>query len=1232
MNKRLFISVLFLLSSFFVFSQGWMGALKIESSNWIDETTLVTDYNSNVYAGIRFKTDCIIQDTIVIPAMGVSDAIIVKYNESGHLIFVKHLKSTVDVVLSRMVVDKDNNYIYVTGGFSDTLFLDTDTLIGTGDGKVDGFLMKMKFDGTVVWLERFCWGPNVDRGVDINIDDDDNVILTGMFKDSTYIGDNLGVNTDSYYWNGYKNLFYAKYDTNGHKIFSKVIVSTNNTDFINSVAISGNRYYFAGYFKNQITISGTNYLSAGGFDYLLFSTDYYGNVQFVKNFGGTADDRFNDLTIKDGCIYGVGSAASSSISVDGQTFGSHGGDDITVMKFDSTGLLKWVYITGNSLSDYASSVSATDSGLIVSGQFTDDVDFGGTVYHGESGDAFVISIDTSGIIKKFAQAYGNGTDRARRNSVDLYSLNNNRFILGDFLSDTLFIGNDSLINTYSNKVVFLAEYGCPKTNIEFITLSDIACYGDSTASIVANPLVGVSPFSYQWNTGSTSDTLTNLPSGWYKVTVTDANGCLQIDSVFVNQPAKLSAVLEVNNESCNGGDGHIDLTVSGGTPQYYYSWSTGDTTEDLNNLTNGNYLVTITDVNGCTLIDSAVVNPYDTISLVANISNESCNGADGKISVSVNGGQSPYTFNWSNGDISNVADSLTAGTYYVTVSDFNGCSRIDSFIVEPYDTMEVVFNIENETCTGNDGKITIAVNGGQSPYTYIWSNGDNTSQITDLQAGVYSVTVTDANGCSVVDSAQVMPFVDMQAAFSINNETCEGNDGVITAIVTGGTPPYSYVWANGDSTNQADSLAPGYYAVTITDHNGCQFVDSAQVLAYEPIVTYLNVTNETCNGNDGKINLVVTGGVQPYSYLWNNGDTLVYVDSLAAGVYTVTVTDANGCTKVDSAEVLTYTPIQITSEITLASCHNNDGAIDIFVAGGNQPYTYSWSNGDTIQDIDSLSTGIYYVTVTDANGCQMLDSINVGQQLPPSINLSATTINCVGDSSVQLSAQVSGDNSPYTVVWYQIVDTTVNYLDTATVVNNQYAGVYFVNVIDNNNCVFSDTIRVAAPDTIKLTFKVTPENCKNTQTGAVELTVTGGSSDIYFYDWSNGATTKDLENISTGTYYVTVTDLNNCSVSDSVYVPLTENDCNVDLVIYNIITPNNDGQNDVWTIGNIENYPEVHIDIYNEWGNLVYSTDGYDEPWDATDNNGKKVAAGTYYYIIKLGNGVTYSGYLTVMY
>ena len=600
--------------------------------------------------------------------------------------------------------------------------------------------------------------------------------------------------------------------------------------------------------------------------------------------------------------------------------------------------------------------------------------------------------------------------------------------------------------------------------------------------------------------------------------------------------------------------------------------------------------------------------------------------------MSVNGGQSPYTFNWSNGDVSYVADSLTAGTYYVTVSDFNGCSRIDSFIVEPYDTMNVVFDIENETCSGNDGKISIAVNGGQAPYSYAWSNGANTSQVSGLQAGVYSVTVTDANGCSAVDSAEVMPFVNIQAAFSINNETCEGNDGVITTIVTGGTPPYSYVWANGDSTNQADSLAPGYYAVTITDHNGCQFVDSAQVLAYEPIVTYLNVTNETCNGNDGKINLVVTGGVQPYSYLWNSGDTLVYVDSLAAGVYTVTVTDANGCTKIDSAEVLTYTPIQITSEITLASCHNNDGEIDIFVAGGNQPYTYSWSNGDTIQDIDSLSTGVYYVTVTDANGCQMGDSINVGQQLPPTINLSATTINCVGDSSVQLSAQVAGDNSPYTVVWYQIMDTTVNYLDTATVVNNQYAGVYFVNVIDNNNCVFSDTIRVVAPDTIKLTFKVTPENCKNTQTGAVELTVTGGSSDIYFYDWSNGATTKDLENISTGTYYVTVTDLNNCSVSDSVYVPLTENDCNVDLVIYNIITPNNDGQNDVWTIGNIENYPEVHIDIYNEWGNLVYSTDGYDEPWDATDNNGKKVAAGTYYYIIKLGNGVTYSGYLTVMY
>ena len=1238
MKKITFFVLIVAFSIINVYSQGWINAIKIESSNWLDETSLVTDNEGSVYAALKFRTDCIIADTLTINSTGPQDGIIIKFkdNSQSEIAFYKHLKSSTKVNISRMTVDKNNDCVYITGGFADTLIVDNDTVLGTGDGRLDGFLMKMKFNGYIDWVKRFCWGPNDERGEDINIDRDNNIVIAGIFKDSLYVGDELGTNTDSYYWNGYKNLFYAKYDTNGHKIFSNVIVCTNNTDFVNSIAIADNRYYFAGYFKNQITINGTNYLSAGGFDYLLFATDYYGNVQFVKNFGGSLDDKFNDLAIKDNFIYGVGSAASSSITVDGHTFGSHGGDDITVIKFDTSGTVQYVYINGNSLKDLASSVSTVDSGIIVSGEFTDDVDFGGTVYYGNGGDAFVFLMDTSGTIVKFAQAYGNNEDKGRRNSVDLYSLNNNRYVLGDFISDTLFIGNDSLINTYSNKAAFLAKYGCPKTNIDFVMLSDIACYGDSTASVIARPMVGVSPFTYQWNTGSASDTLNNLPSGWYTVTVTDANGCLQVDSVFINQPAQLSSVLEAYNESCTGNDGHIDLTVSGGTPQYYFNWSNGDTTEDINNLAAGNYSVTISDINGCTLVDSVKVNPFDSITVVSQITNESCNGNDGKIVLAANGGEAPYSYVWDNGDTVNVLENLSAGLYHVTVTDANGCSVVDSFAVLPYDTMNVVFQVENLSCAGNDGSVAAAVNGGNVPYLFVWSTGDTAAELHNIEAGWYVLTVTDASGCSVVDSVEVLPFANIQVAFTINNETCAGNDGVITSIVSGGTPPYSYAWSNGDTTAQADTLGAGVYTLTVTDHNGCQFIDSVNVLAYEPVTVFLDVHNEACSDNSGYINLVASGGLQPYSYIWNTGDTTQNLQNISAGWYYVTVYDANGCPAVDSAEVLMYTPLQVNVTAQSASCKDNDGSIDLFVTGGNQPYYYNWATGDTTQDIDSLGVGTYGYTITDATGCQYIDSVEITPIPAPEIQLSASGILCAGDSSANLSAEISGNNPPYTVVWYNSLPTdsadSNQVVATGTLIKNMPAGNYYVVVRDTLGCEYIDSITVTQPDSIKITFDITPENCKNTHTGSITTTVTGGASDIYFYNWSNGATTKSIEDLSTGTYILTVTDFNNCMVVDSAYVPLTEENCNIDLVIYNIITPNNDGQNDVWNIENVDSYNNVHVDIYNQWGNLVFSTDDYNEPWDATDNNGKKVAAGTYYYVIKLENGVTYSGYLTVMY
>ncbi len=1229
MKQKFYVLILGILLSFVSVAQGWLNAVKIESSNLVKSRTIITDNEGLSYIGLMFRDNCVLEDTVFY-SYGAQDGLVIKFDNGGGAIFVKHIMANNKITLSRMITDKVNNVIYITGGFSDTLFVDGDTLIGQGDGKVDGFLIKMNFNGQISWCEKIAWGSNDDRGVDINIDRNGDILITGMFKDSVYIGDSSTYN--SYYWaNSTKDLFFAKFNSDGQFIYSKVFTTNNNADFFNSITWDNTHYYIAGYFYGTINVNGTNYNSAGNDDFILLSMSYDGNINFVKSFGGIGEEGFNDI-IKgsDGYIYPVGFVGSSAVTEDGVTFGSNGGKDIAVFKIDTNGIIQWVKTYGSSIgNDEAKGVSNLDSGFVVSGVFFGNVDFDGNTYYGDDGDAYIYSMDFNGNITKFTQAYGNGTDIAWRNSVDLYSLNNNRYVLGDFASDTLFIGMDSLVRTTAaSKAVFIAKYGCPETNIDFTTAHDIYCYGDST-TLVATPNVGMSPFSYSWSTGDTLDTLYNVPSGWYKLTVTDANGCLQVDSVFINQPAPLSAVMEVKNESCNGNDGRIDLTVSGGTPQYYYNWNTSDTVEDLNNLHVGNYTVTVTDLNGCQLIDSARVLPYDTLRIVANVINESCNGNDGKIEIGVSGGNPDYSYSWDNGATGAVLDNLTSGVYHVTVNDVDGCSVEDSFMVMPYDTMTVAFDVQNESCNGNDGKIIATVTGGNPPYEYTWSNSVNTASNDSISSGWYYVTVTDSRGCSIVDSAEVLPYNPLLVSASVTSESCNGNDGNISLLVSGGEAPYSYTWSTGDTSNIADSLGTGIYTFTITDHRGCFVVDSAEVLAFQPIIIYLETNSITCAGNDGSINAIVTGGTPPYTYTWSNGADTSYLNGLSGGTYYVTVEDANGCHAIDSTIIYDYTPIQVIHNVANVSCHNNDGKIDLFVSGGIQPYTYLWSNGDTIQDIDSLSAGIYTFTITDAKGCTYVDSVQVSGDMPPSIALSQTDILCAGDSTATLMANVKGQYSPYSVIWFNN-DSLV--IDTAISIDNMPRGIYWVNVLDNRGCVYSDTIRVVEPDSLHLQFNVTPENCKNTQTGAIELTVSGGASDIYFYNWSTGATTKNIQELSTGTYYITVTDMNNCSVSDSVLVPLTENNCNVDLVIYNILTPNGDGQNDYWEIGNIDTYPDAQVDVYNEWGNLVFSTNDYSSPWDGTDVNGKKVAAGTYYYVIKLPNGVSYSGYLTVMY
>ncbi len=569
----------------------------------------------------------------------------------------------------------------------------------------------------------------------------------------------------------------------------------------------------------------------------------------------------------------------------------------------------------------------------------------------------------------------------------------------------------------------------------YVCGTNVSCNGANDGSINLTVTGGADcalAYTFNWSNGATTEDVSNLTAGNYSVTITDANGCSTSSSFTLTEPALLvsSGVAATyvcgTNVSCNGAnDGSINLTVTGGADcvAYTFNWSNGATTEDVSNLTAGNYSVTITDANGCstsssfTLTEPALLVSSGVAATYVCGTNVSCNGAnDGSINLTVTGGADcvAYTFNWSNGATTEDVSNLTAGNYSVTITDANGCSTSSSFtLTEP--ALLVSSGVAatyvcgtNVSCNGaNDGSINLTVAGGADcvAYTFNWSNGATTEDVSNLTAGNYSVTITDANGCSTSSSFTLTePALLVSSGVAATyvcgtNVSCNGaNDGSINLTVTGGADcvAYTFNWSNGATTEDVSNLRAGTYSVTVTDANGCStsssftLTEPAQLLSSGVAATYVCGTNVSCAGsNDGSINLTVTGGASctAYTYLWSNGATTEDVSNLTAGNYSVTITDANGCsttsnftlTEPDELRVRSITSATFECGYNISCNGASDGSIDLTPEGGATcvAYTYNWSNGATTEDLSGLTAGTYSVTITDANGCSTTASITL---------------------------------------------------------------------------------------------------------------------------------------------------------------------------------------------------------------------------------------------------------------
>ena len=406
-----------------------------------------------------------------------------------------------------------------------------------------------------------------------------------------------------------------------------------------------------------------------------------------------------------------------------------------------------------------------------------------------------------------------------------------------------------------------------------------------------------------------------------------------------------------------------------------------------------------------------------TVSLSAN--DASCNGScDGSLSANATGGWGNLTWSWSAGLPDQPDQSgLCAGAYFLTVTDENGCVAGASIQVQEPAPLTLSLSANGESAAGaHDGSISSNASGGTPPYTYLWSNGATTPAITGLAPGTYTLTLTDANGCTTTASAEVSAYNcgAMSVQLQPMPPSCAGTaDGSLTALPAGGNEPYQYLWNTGAQTQTIGGLAAGEYAVTVTGSDGCQATATATLSAPPPLSIQAEATAETAAGAaDGTATATATGGTPPYTFTWSNGGSGPQLTNLAPGTYVVTVTDANGCTGTASATVSAGgCSLSLTLDTTPPTCPGStNGMATASVQGGDGNYTITWSNGQSGTFATGLGEGTWSVTVTDGIGCAETTSfeLTASDDVPPTVN--------AHDVTVWLDASGTATLSPFTAL------------------------------------------------------------------------------------------------------------------------------------------------------------------------------------------------------------------------
>lgn len=682
----------------------------------------------------------------------------------------------------------------------------------------------------------------------------------------------------------------------------------------------------------------------------------------------------------------------------------------------------------------------------------------------------------------------------------------------------------------------------------------------------ASPIVigGNGVYTLNWSSGETGLNPTQLCKS-FSLNIVDQEGCVYDTTYTFSTPEFFEFEADVTDIDCFGNDnGAIDLTVTGGTGGYTYSWTGpngfSSTNKDISGLQSGDYTIQVEDANNCT--DDAVFSISENLLLEATLTkvDNICGGVlEGAIEVTPEGGLPEYTYSWSGPNGYTSADQnisgLESGLYELTITDAAICTYIEQVTIDEPVEIQIDFTSVNVLCAGGaTGSADASASGGTPGYTYQWSGPDAFSAagpgISNVPAGMYEVTVTDANACTEQESVEITEPDSIQGDFTIGDITCHnGSDGSIQTIVSGGSPGYSISWSGPGGFSSSDlnisSLAAGNYTATITDENACELIETVEIINPDQMVLTADITPSSCaHGSDGGINLTVDGGTEPYFYTWTGSGGFVSnaqnLNNRPGGSYSLTVTDANLCEVSATYTITSPDPLQADFVTVNASCFGvADGSLQVTASGGQAPYSFIWLGPAGFmsmdQNISNLLGGSYSVQVLDAGGCMGFFSVSVTQ--PPKMNITGpvTSVTCFDGSDGAIESIVLGGTPGYTYSW-----TGPNgFTATTKNISGVPAGVYTLTATDNIGCDKSRDYTITEPLEITVDPTISDVVCAGASDGDIALEVSNGVAP-YTYAWTGPggftSTDKDIIDLSGGTYTLTVTDANNCTSTQSYQV------------------------------------------------------------------------------------------------